>query len=238
MKSIKLFIFICLVVFASLQSKAQENKNIVDGPRWRIGLGFQYSSNFKNLKISYPSLGYTGVLGGYSGRGLELFGGYKMHKYISIELGVGVILNSYNRNYDQNVYIIGRFNKFYAQPGVKFIYPIMDKDWGTINLFLGGGVGVHGSGRLYLEERDYSGRYVTYARYDPMIAPFGTFGAELLFADRSNLVIGFKYQNGSFSANEYRDGYNPAASIKNAPAEIKTISGQGIGVMIGFIQLF
>lgn len=238
MKRIKLFIFTALVLFAILQSKAQENKNIVDGPRWRIGLSFQYSSNFKNLKINYPSLGYTGLLGGYTGRGLELFGGYKIHRYISIELGAGVILNSYNRSYDQDVYIIGRFNKFYAQPSVKFIYPIIDRGWGTINLFLGGGVGVNGSGRLYLEERDYSGRYVTYARYDPMIAPFGTLGAELLFTDRSNLVVGFKYQNGSFSANEYKDGYNPSATLRNAPAEIKTISGEGIGLTVGFIQLF
>ncbi len=234
---IKLIFVFILLFHSSFYIQAQDKKTF-EGPRWRAGLVIQYASNFKNLQIDYSSLGYTGLLGGYSGRGLEIFGGYKIHKYVALELAAGLLLNSYNRSYDQSVYILGRFNKIYVHPSVKFSYPVINKDFGTINAFIAGGLGLNGSGRLYLEERDYYDKYVTYARYDPMLAPFATVGAELLFTDRSNLLIGIKYQNGSFTANKYYESYDAAANIKNAPAEIKTINAQGIAIMLGFIQEF
>lgn len=234
---ILILIFICFI-FSSLNAQDQDKKKF-DGPRWRAGLGIQYASNFKNLQIEYPpAFAYTGLLGGFSGRGLEIFGGYKLHKYISIELTAGALLNSYNRSYDQGISILGRFNKIYLHPGVKFIYPILNKGWGTLNVYLGGGVGLNGSGRLYLEERIYPDKFITYARYNPMAAPFLNLGVELLFNDRSNLLVGVKYQNGAFEAKEYYESYDASANIRNAPEEIKRIDAQGIAIMVGFIQEF
>ncbi len=242
MKTKVITLFIPFLIFLVLKTQAQDQpipkKTFAGGPRWRVGLEIQYATSFKNIQIDYSSLGYTGILGGFSGRGLELFGGYKLHKYVCLDLAVGALLNSYNRTYDQNVYILGRFNKIYVHPSVKFIYPIINGNFGTINAFGGGGIGLNGSGRLYLEDRIYSDRYITYARYKPMIAPFASVGAELLFNNRSNILIGVKYQNGSFEAKEYYESYNASANLKNAPAEIKNLNAQGIAIMIGFIQQF
>ncbi len=226
--------FFVLLLFPFTKSYGQGKKTF-EGLRWRVGLNVQYASSFKNVQIPYPVYGYTGVVGGFTGKGLEVYGGYKIHKYVAIELETGVLLNSYSRTYGYGAYIIGRFNKFYVQPGAKFIYPIIQRDNKTINLFLAGGIGLVGSGRLYSEDPVYG---KLYARYDPMVAPFVTLGSELHFLSGSNIVIGFKYQNGVFNANEYHDDSNPTQNIKNAPKEIKTLSAQGLCLMLGIIQEF
>lgn len=232
------FLFL-LLIFLSLHSQAQgvSEKKPFEGPRWRVGLNLQYASNFKNIQIAYSSLGYTGLLGGFSGRGLEIFGGYMLHRYIAIDVAAGALLNSYTQNFSGGAYLLGRFNKIYIHPSIKFVYPVIEGGFGTINGFIGGGLGLNGSGKLYLEENDTYTRYITYARYDPMVAPFATLGAELLFSSRSNIVIGFKYQNGTFTAKDYYESYSNA-TLKTAPAEFKQVSAQGLAVMIGFIQEF
>ncbi len=240
MKSTKPLLFIIvLLISLPLNILAQGSKKL-EGPLWRFGIGYSYATNFKNVRIDYSSMGipYTGLLGGYTGRGGEVFLGRKVHKYLVVELTGGFLFNSYNRAYDPTIYIIGRFNKIYVHPGVKFIYPILEKDFGTINLFLSGGIGLNGSGRFYLEERDYSDKYITYARYNPMIAPFASFGAELLLGEYSNIQIGLKYLNGAFEAKQYYESYNPSANLNNMPAELKMLQAQGIGFMLGFIKEF
>jgi hypothetical protein len=234
----KLVLTFSALLLLSTHLLAQATRK-VEGPRWRAGLNIHMASSFKNVRVDYPGLGYTGVLGGATGRGVEIFGGYKIHNYLSLELHGGLLLNSYSRTYNYSLYITGRFNKFYAQPCLKFIYPIIQKNFTDINLFLGGGVGIHGSGRFYLES-DFGNndRDIIYMKYDPMIAPFATVGAELLFGDRNNIVIGFKYQNGVYEGNRYYVSYDPSANINNAPAELKRLNAEGIGFTIGFIRLF
>jgi hypothetical protein len=229
--------FFVLLLFLTTRGYSQTKKT-VEGPRWRVGLNIQYASSFKNVQINYPALNYTGILGGFTGKGLGIFGGYKLHKYLALEVETGILLNSYNRNYGQGIYIIGRFNKFYVQPGVKFIYPIIKNDNKTINICLGGGLGFVASGRLYLEDQYTGTRAITYARYDPMVAPFLTIGGELLLTNRSNITIGFKYQDGVFNATQYYDSTDPSQNIKTAPKNIKNLNAQGLGLMVGIIQEF
>lgn len=205
-----------------------------------MGLTFQYATSFDNITIPYNGLGFNGVLGGFTGKGLNIFGGYKLHKFLVVELEVGGLLNSYNRSYTNGLTILGRFNKFYANPTAKFILPIYKGDYRSVNLFAGGGFGVNGTGRFYLEERyDNNTKDVEYLRYNqPMIAPFAVFGGELLLGDRGNIVVGFKYQNGSYTAKKYSDSNFPAETIKDAPAELKSLSAQGIGFYLGVIREF
>lgn len=224
-----------LLLLMIIQGHAQSST--FEGNRWRAGLTIQYATNFKNVLIDYPT-GYTGILGGFTGKGLNVFGGYKLHKYLAIELELGLLINSYNQSYNNGLSIIGRMNKFYTHPTVKFVYPVVQKNSININLYLGGGVGLNGSGRLYLENQYDGFKDVIYARYDPMVAPFGVIGAELHFGNSSNLVAGFKYQNGSFNANKYSVSYDPLANINNAPDEIKTFNAQGLALAVGFIQEF
>jgi hypothetical protein len=228
---------VVLVLLLLIIVKGHAQSSTFEGNRWRAGLTIQYSSNFKNLLIDYP-VGYTGILGGFTGKGVNIFGGYKLHKYVSLELEIGVLINSYNRSYSNGLVILGRMNKFYAHPTIKFVYPIVKGNYRTVNLYLGGGIGLNGSGRLYLENRYGGYRDIIFAKYDPMLAPFAVFGAELLFSSSSNLVIGFKYQNGNFNANQYSVSYDPSANIKNAPAEVKTFNAQGLAFTLGFIQEF
>jgi hypothetical protein len=217
---------------------AQEVKNKVEGPRWRAGLSIQYATNFKNVQIQYPGLNYTGLIGGFTGRGLEIFGGYKIHRYIAIDVNAGLLINSYNRLYSGGITIIGRFNKFYLSPNIKFVYPLFETRIADIHVFVGGGASLVGSGRFYLENRFANTRETIFARYDPIIAPFVNVGAELIFDDHNNIVIGIRYQNGSFNATEYSDSFNPAANLRNAPADIKRVSAEGIGLSLGIIHLF
>ncbi len=230
-------VLLTLLVLTFNAYSQEEGKKKFEGNRWRAGLTLQYASNFKNVLINYPT-GYTGILGGFTGRGLNVFGGYKLHKYVSLELEIGLLLNNYNQSYSGGLLITGRMNKFYTHPTIKFVYPIVKGETKTVNLYLGGGIGLNGSGRLYLENRYGPYKDVIYARYDPMIAPFAVLGAELLFGSSSNIVAGFKYQNGNFNANKYSVSYDPLANIKNAPAEIKTLNAQGLAFSIGFIQEF
>jgi len=234
------FIVLYLVSMASIFAQNEDNvttkKNSFIDPRARIGVNFQYSSNFKNLAISYP--GFTGQLGGFTGKGGALFIGYKFHKYLVGDLETGFILNSFNAGYDANVFVQGRFNKFYIQPNIKFVYPLIKAGFGTINPFIGGGIGLTGSGRLYIEEQYYGNRDITYARYEPLIAPIITFGAEVHFDDLSNIIIGVNYQNGAFDAKEYSVSYLPSTTLKNAPPEIKTLSAQGLALRIGIMHEF
>jgi hypothetical protein len=236
-------LFSLMLFFAThLSSIAQEEtttkKKTSFGPRARVGIAFQYSSNFKNLAVSYPALNYTGQLGGYTGRGGAIFAGYKFHKYLVGDFEAGFILNSYSLIFDADIFIQGRFHKFYVQPTMKFVYPLIKAGFGTINPFIGGGIGLTGSGRLYLEEQYYGIRDITYARFDPMLAPIITFGAEVHFDDLSNIIIGFNYQNGAFDAKEYSVSYLPNTTLKNAPEEIKTFSAQGIALRLGIMHEF
>ncbi len=235
MKTRKALFVIFILLILILSNGYSQNKKTVEGNRWRAGLTVQYASNFQNLNISYG--GYTYALGGFTGKGVNIFGGYKLHKYLSLELEAGVMINSFNRSYSTGETFIGRFNKFYLHPSLKFLYPIVKRDYRTVNIFLGGGIGFNGSGRLYLEDRYGPYRDIVYARYDPMIAPFGIVGAELLFGN-SNIVAGFKYQDGNFNATKYYDSANPFANLKTAPTEIKKLSAKGLGFSIGFIQEF
>jgi len=227
-----------LSLWVSLElSYGQEVKKSINYPKWRAGLTVQYTTSFKNLRVEYPGLNYTGVLGGFTGRGAELFVGYKPHKYLAVDVSFGLLLNQYNRTYNNGIFITGRFNKLYVQPGVKFIYPLLDRGWGTLNAFVGGGVGLHTSGRLYLETQAGGFQEIFYLRFNPMIAPFLSLGTELYFSDRSNLVIGIKYQNGNFEAKELFDS-NGILTLRNVSNDVKNISGQGIGLMLGIIQEF
>jgi len=243
--SIRLFLILVLCIVSIQTSFCQdeptsETKKSVQsfGPRARVGINFQYSSNFKNLSISYPALNFTGQLGGFTGKGAALFVGYKFHKYLAVDLETGFMLNSYSIAYDADVFIQGRFNKFYVQPNVKFVYPLIKAGFGTINPFIGGGIGLTGSGRLYIEEQYYGNRDITYAKYEPLLAPIITFGAEVHFDDLSNIIIGVNYQNGSFDAKEYSVSYLPNVGLKNAPAEIKTLNAQGLAVRVGIMHEF
>jgi hypothetical protein len=238
MKTIKIFFSIVFLLQSLCTEIHAQDQKKVEGPRWRVGLNFQYSSSFKNIKIDYGSLGYTGVLGGFSGKGLSVFGGYKIHRYLSVELETGVLLNSYNRTYSNGIIIMGRFNKFYLHPSIKFLYPIIKKNYTTVNLYAGGGLGLNASGRFYLEDRYDSYRDVLYAKYDPMVAPFIIFGTELFLGNVTNIIVGFKYQNGNYNARYYSDSTDPFANINNAPQEIKTLNAQGLGFSLGLIQEF
>ncbi len=233
-----IFLFVILCQLSIFNSYAQ-NKKKVDGPRWRVGLNFHYATSFKNVTIQYPGLGYNGILGGFTGKGLSVFTGYRFHKYLVAEIETGILLNSYNRAYNNGLVIIGRFNKFYAHPTVKFIYPIYKGDYRSVNLFVGGGFGINGSGRFYLEERYDTFKDIAYVKYNqPMIAPFAVFGGELLLGDFGNIIVGFKYQNGSYSAKEYKVSYNPLLTLDDAPKELKSLNAQGIGFYLGVIREF
>ena len=236
----KSILILVTVLFLQTSYAQDKTKRKVEGPRWRIGLDFHYSTSFKNITIQYPGLGYNGVLGGFTGKGLSIFGGYKLHKYLVAEVELGGVLNNYNRSYTNGLTIIGRFNKLYIHPTVKIIYPIYKGDYRSVNIFVGGGFGVNGSGRFYLEERyDSNTRDITYVRYNqPMIAPFAVLGGELLLGDIGNIILGFKYQNGSYSAKKYSVSYDPSANLKNAPSELKSLNAQGIAFYLGVIREF
>jgi hypothetical protein len=216
-----------------------QQSNSYTGPKWRVGLNLQYATSFKNVTVEYTQLGYTGILGGYTGRGLEILGGYRLHKYLVADLSFGVLFNQYSRTYDyDDIFISGRFNKVYVQPGVKFIYPLLDKNWGTLNIFTGGGLGFHKSGRMHFLTQAYGYEEKIYLRYNPMIAPYFTFGTEINFSDRSILVIGFKYQTGEFDAKDFKHSGYPSVTIKDAPDDVKSVSGQGLGLFLGVVQEF
>lgn len=236
MKMKKIFYLFLLFQFVFIEGYSQ-SKTAFEGNRWRLGLGVQYSSSFQNLQVVFPS-GYTAVLGGFTGQGVNLFGGYKFHKYIVGEMEAGVIINSNSQSNNNGDVEIGRFNKFYLHPKVKFVYPIVKGDRKTISLFGGGGVGFNASGRLYMEQNYAGYKAVKYARYEPMMAPFAVIGSELLFGGDFNMVVGFKYQNGSFNAMKYSDSYDPYANITNAPLAVKTLDAQGLALFFGILQEF
>jgi hypothetical protein len=242
MKKLQFFILIFCISLTGYSASPDS----VTYKKWRLGLYLNPTIGFKNIAVEYGIPNSTqappkAALGGGGGIGATLFLGYRVHKYVVIEVHAGGILNMYlnsdsaTSSQTQSTLYYGHFNKVYIKPTGKLLLPLMERERIAIMAFLGGGFGLYAPGRFYGSANNGSQKVEFYAKYKPMIGPHVMLGIDFRFGRKIGISSSFQYMQGTYDLKSFHDSTKPNAT---APAILKTLDASGLAFTVGFVRYF